>query len=93
MLGAEFLVMSQAEGRVPQDDPPFTAEGWVLDLTPGEQATMYDNSLAAMAAVHAMDVDATGLRSAFDRPDLGDTLVTQHVGYVASMVDWACGAP
>ncbi|CQD17867.1 phosphotransferase [Mycobacterium lentiflavum] len=91
VLGAEFLVMSQAEGRVPRDDPPFTAEGWVLDLTPGEQATMYDNSLAAMAAVHAMDVDATGLRSAFDRPDLGDTLVTQHVGYVASMVDWACG--
>ncbi|BDB44209.1 MULTISPECIES: phosphotransferase family protein [Mycobacterium] len=91
VLGAQFLVMTHLDGRVPRDDPPFTAEGWVLDLTPGEQATMYDNSLAAMAAVHAIDVDATGLRSAFARPDLGDTLVAQHVGYVASMVDWACG--
>jgi aminoglycoside phosphotransferase (APT) family kinase protein len=91
VLGAEFLVMTQIEGRVPRDDPPFTAEGWVLDLTPREQATMYDNSLAAMAAVHAIDVDSMSLRSAFNRPDLGATLVAQHVGYVASMVDWACG--
>lgn len=91
VLGAEFLVMSQVDGRVPRDDPPFTAEGWVLDLTPSERAAMYDNSLVAMAALHAIDVDATGLRPAFDRPDLGDTLVAQHVGYVASMVDWACG--
>jgi aminoglycoside phosphotransferase (APT) family kinase protein len=91
VLGAEFLVMSQVEGRVPRDDPPFTAEGWVLDLTPPEQAAMYDNSLTAMAAVHAIDAETTGLLPAFDRPDLGATLVAQHVGYVASMAGWACG--
>lgn len=91
VLGAEFLVMNQIDGRVPRDDPPFTADGWVLDLTPPEQAAMYDNSLAAMAAVHTIDVDTTGLWSAFDRPDLGATLVAQHVGYVESMAKWARG--
>ncbi len=40
VLGAPFLVMGRVDGRIPADDPPFTATGWVLDLTPGEQATL-----------------------------------------------------
>src|SRR5687767_2738130 len=28
VLGAQFLVMERLEGRVPADDPPFTAAGW-----------------------------------------------------------------
>lgn len=91
VLGGQFLIMSHVDGRVPRDDPPFTMQGWVLELAPDDQARLYDNSLAAMAAVHDIDVQATGLLASFARPDLGDTLIAQHVGYVASMVKWACG--
>jgi aminoglycoside phosphotransferase (APT) family kinase protein len=61
VLGAPFLVMERAVGRVPADDPPFTATGWVLDLTDEERATLCANSLQAMAAVHAVDWRGLGL--------------------------------
>ena len=61
MLGAQFLVMERLDGRIAADDPPFTAAGWVLELTPEQRAQMCDNALAALAEVHAADVDALGL--------------------------------
>jgi len=60
VLGAPFLVMERLGGRVPADDPPFTAQGWVTELSPDEQATMYDNALAAMAAIHGTDTSTLG---------------------------------
>jgi aminoglycoside phosphotransferase (APT) family kinase protein len=89
VLGAPFLVMEHVDGRVPLDDPPFTGAGWVLDLTPEQQTVLHDNSLAAMAAVHTMPVEDLGLEAAFVRPDLGTTLVEQHLGYVEAMFEWA----
>jgi aminoglycoside phosphotransferase (APT) family kinase protein len=89
VLGAPFLVMDHVDGLVPLDDPPFTAQGWVVDLTPEQQARMYENALAAMASVHQVPVD--GLAAAFDRPDLGSTLVERHVRYVEQMAAWATG--
>jgi aminoglycoside phosphotransferase (APT) family kinase protein len=87
VLGAPFLVMEHVDGRVALDDPPFTAEGWVLELSDEERARMYDNGLAAMAAVHTTPID--DLRAGFDRPDLGATLVEQHLRYVEQMFAWA----
>ncbi|WP_197515407.1 phosphotransferase family protein [Mycobacterium sp. E1747] len=91
VLGGQFLIMEHVNGQVPRDDPPFTAEGWVLDLTAEQQSILYENSLRAMAGVHEIDIDDLEIRSAFERPDLGDTLVAQHVGHVESMAHWACG--
>lgn len=61
VLGGEFIVMEQIDGRVPADDPPYTTAGWVPDLSPEEQALLYDNALQAMAAVHRVDWRASGL--------------------------------
>jgi aminoglycoside phosphotransferase (APT) family kinase protein len=61
VLGGEFIVMEQVGGRVPADDPPYTMDGWVLDLSAAEQATLYDNALQALAAIHRVDWRGAGL--------------------------------
>lgn len=62
VLGAPFLVMERAFGRVPADDPPFTAAGWVLDdLRPDQRGAMCRNSLESIAAIHGADWRALGL--------------------------------
>jgi aminoglycoside phosphotransferase (APT) family kinase protein len=61
LLGAPFLVMERLKGEVPPDDPPFTTEGWVVELDPGEQATLYENAVEVLARIHAVDIDTVGL--------------------------------
>ncbi|MGU3650732.1 phosphotransferase family protein [Mycolicibacterium sp. A43C] len=61
VFGAEFLVMERINGRVPSDDPPFTAGGWVLDLAPEERNTLFRNGLDALAKIHRADWRALGL--------------------------------
>lgn len=61
VFGSPFLVMQRVDGRVPSDDPPFTAGGWVLDLTPEQRTVMWHNSLTALAQIHAADWQALGL--------------------------------
>ena len=43
ILGAPFLVMERIDGRIPADDPPFTATGWVLELDPRTARQIFDN--------------------------------------------------
>lgn len=61
VFGSPFLVMGRVDGRVPSDDPPFTAGGWVLDLTPQQRTTMWHNSIDVLAAIHGSDWQALGL--------------------------------
>lgn len=61
-LGAPFMVMEKIEGQIASDDPPFTVEGWVLELNEGQQAKLAENSLAALASLHDLNIDDLGLR-------------------------------
>jgi aminoglycoside phosphotransferase (APT) family kinase protein len=61
VLGGPFLVTRAIEGRIPADDPPYTAEGWVLELDPADQALLHDNALKALAEIHEADPRALGL--------------------------------
>lgn len=61
VFGSPFLVMARVDGRVPSDDPPFTAGGWVLDLTPQQRETMWHNSIDTLADIHAANWTALGL--------------------------------
>jgi aminoglycoside phosphotransferase (APT) family kinase protein len=76
VLGAPFLVMARVDGRIPSDDPPFTAAGWVLELTSRQRARMWDNALQALAGIHAADWQALGLAS-LDTPEQGAGLDAQ----------------
>ena len=60
ILGAPFLVMERLNGRVPTDDPPYTATGWVTELSPTQQARMHDNALVALAGIQSTDISGFG---------------------------------
>ena len=61
VFGAPFLVMERIDGRIPADDPPFTAEGWVLDLAPEQRRQMWQDGIEALAGIHSVDWRGLGL--------------------------------
>ncbi|MEQ8692457.1 MAG: phosphotransferase family protein [Pseudomonadales bacterium] len=61
IIGAPFFVMDRIAGRVASDDPPYTVEGWVMELSSEERAVLAHNALKALVAVHAVDVDKNNL--------------------------------
>lgn len=61
VFGAPFLVMQRIDGRIPADDPPFTATGWVLGLTPDQRRKMWHNSIDVLAQIHSVDWRELGL--------------------------------
>jgi aminoglycoside phosphotransferase (APT) family kinase protein len=91
VLGGPFLVMERLPGRVARDDPPYTARGWVLELSAAERARMYDNGLVALSQLHACDPHALGL-DFLDRPALGPTPLDQHIAMWRACYAEAAGA-
>lgn len=88
VLGTPFFVMERRAGRVPADDPPFTATGWVLDLAPAERARLCDNALKQLVALHALDPGRLGL-DFLARPELGGTPLEQELAYYRRYHAWA----
>jgi aminoglycoside phosphotransferase (APT) family kinase protein len=90
VLGAPFVTMERVRGRIAPDNPPYTAEGWVLELSPRDQAKLYDNGLRAIAAVSALDVNAAGL-DFLAAPKPGETTSEERVRFVEEYLEWATG--
>jgi aminoglycoside phosphotransferase (APT) family kinase protein len=88
VLGVPFFVMERLAGRVPADDPPFTATGWVLDLAPEDRARLADNGLRELVKLHALPIDELGL-DFLARPELGDTPVEQELAFYRNYHRWA----
>ena len=88
VLGAPFLVMERLSGQVPCDDPPFTTGGWVVELSPEDQARMCDNALAVLAEIHKADWEALGL-GFLNRPELGTTPLDQYIADARETYAWA----
>ena len=80
VFGSPFLVMQRIDGRIPADDPPFTAAGWVLDLTPDQRRRMWHNSIDVLAQIHGVDWRAIGL-DFLDTPE-------NHSGLGAGLAQW-----
>jgi aminoglycoside phosphotransferase (APT) family kinase protein len=86
LLGAPFFVMERVEGRVPGDNPPYHAGGWVADLGPRERATVWWGGVDSIVAVHAAEVgDELGF---LRRPGLGATPAEQELGYYERFLAW-----
>jgi len=91
VLGSPFFVMERIDGRIPADDPPFTAAGWVLeDLDADGRRAMCRNTLDAIARVHAVDWRAAGL-DFLARPQDGARPVEQHLAKLERFYDLAGG--
>ncbi len=88
VLGAPFAVMGRVDGRVPADDPPFTATGWVLEMDPAAQAKMVDNGLAVVARIHGVDWRSLGL-DFLSRPSLGESPLDQQIAWWKRCFEWA----
>jgi aminoglycoside phosphotransferase (APT) family kinase protein len=92
VLGSPFLVMERVAGRIPSDDPPFTAAGWVLDLTPAQRSRMWDASLEVLAEIHRADWRGLGL-DFLDAPERGRGLSAQLAHWEATFTWAAEGQP
>ena len=88
VLGEPFFIMERLHGRVPTDNPPFFAEGWVFEATPEQQAALYNSSVDTLAAVAATDWQANGF-DFVERPQYGGPGFAQQLGYQRYYADWA----
>jgi len=89
-LGTPFLVMARASGSVPADDPPFTATGWVLELSDEQRLRLCTASLEALAAIH--NADWKGLGLGFLAPPDGVDVFDAELTKWREFYDWARGA-
>ncbi|MGH0037369.1 MAG: phosphotransferase family protein [Myxococcota bacterium] len=61
-LGVPFYAMERVDGRVPTDNPPYHAGGWVADeATPADREALWWSALDVLARIHATDWRALGL--------------------------------
>jgi aminoglycoside phosphotransferase (APT) family kinase protein len=88
VLGAPFLVMERLNGRVPTDDPPYTATGWVTELSPTQQARMHDNALVALAGIQSADISGVGPETV-GHPARGGSPLAQQIAHYERLYDWA----
>jgi aminoglycoside phosphotransferase (APT) family kinase protein len=83
-----FWIMERVDGEVPSDAPPYAQEGWLHDTSPEQQAKLWWNGIAAMAAVHRVDWRALGLEFV-DDPARGARGVEQQLRYYEEALAWA----
>ena len=73
---------------VPGDAPPYTVEGFVMDLEPAQRRTWHTNAVRAMASVGAVDWRAAGL-DYLDKPHHGRLGREQRHNYFELYWRWA----
>ena len=88
VLGAAFFVMERLEGRVPADIPTYVAEGFVHDASPAERRTLQDSTVAAIAKIHAIDLEANDA-SFLEFAVPGKTALERHVANQRAYYEWA----
>src|SRR4051794_10566628 len=87
-FGSPFWIMKRIEGTAPSDAPHYSVDGWLRDASADEQATVWWNGIAALAAVHNLDWRALGL-DMLDDPDRGEPALEQQLTYYEESLDWA----
>lgn len=90
IVGSDFYVMGFCEGRIPPDNPPFHATGWVKDdVSAEEREAMWRTGLETLAAIHRIDLarvdPAIADLSRLPRAEAGEPLVAQEVRTFDSM--------
>ena len=85
-VGAPFLLMPRVAGRIPADQPPYWAEGWLHDAGPDQQAHLHGTFLDVFAAIHQLDWQQLGLEVAA-RP--GGVGLMAEMAWWGSYLTWA----
>ena len=91
ILGAPFYIMDRVDGRVPTDNPPYHAGGWVTEVSPEERRAMWLGGFECMARIHRLDYRETGF-SFLEEPEWGDTPLERQINQYKRYLEWAaCG--
>lgn len=80
-LGRAFLLMEWMPGRGAPDIPSYVCEGWLHDLSPRDQRTLWHRGLQAIAALHDTDVASAGLGEQQRLPTDGATPLRRMLSY------------
>ena len=81
VLGGPFFVMDRLDGEVPGDSPPYTQEGFVMDMDPDTRRRWHTNAVEALTKVGRVDWRAAGLEH-LDKPHHGPLGPEQRKGYM-----------
>jgi aminoglycoside phosphotransferase (APT) family kinase protein len=85
ILGSDFYVMGFQDGRIPPDNPPFHAAGWVKDeLAPADREAIWRTGLDVLASIHRIDLDKHDL-SRLPRAAAGEPILAQELRTYGSM--------
>ncbi len=87
-LGAPFYVMERVEGRIPTDNPPYHAGGWMHDAAPAEREAIWWAGFDTLAAIHRLDWRALGL-DFVDTKAEGRTPLERQLRYYEHYLAWA----
>ncbi|MEQ8838577.1 MAG: phosphotransferase family protein [Lacipirellulaceae bacterium] len=87
-LGAPFFIMERVDGQIARDDPPYTVQGWVTDLSVEDRGLLSHHALSALAAIHAVDYKKLGL-SHLDDSGAGAPQLAIKVAALKRYFKWA----
>lgn len=87
LLGAPFLVMVRAKGRIAKQSPNYNKVGWLTEFTPEQRLFTFTNAIEAIAALHKLD-----WRKGFtflDNPQRGEPGLDQYLHWLKEWYEWA----
>jgi aminoglycoside phosphotransferase (APT) family kinase protein len=90
VLGTPFFLMDRIEGVVPPDVPPYNwGDNWLADASAEEQRRLQDNTVKAIAGLHAIP-DAEQTFAFLDRASYpGETPLARNLAWVRAWYEWA----
>ena len=88
VLGQPFFVMDRLFGKVAGDAPPYTVEGWFMDLSPAQRRVVHTNSVRALTQVNRVDWRAAGF-DYLDKTHHGPLGPKQRISYFRKFWEWA----
>jgi aminoglycoside phosphotransferase (APT) family kinase protein len=90
VLGTPFFLMDRIEGVVPPDVPPYNwGDNWLADASVEDQRRLQDNTVGAIAGLHAIQ-DATDAFTFLDRSAYpGATPLERNLAWVRAWYEWA----
>ena len=88
ILGGAFYVMRQVDGRVPTDQPPYHAGGWMTEASPAERAAIWWGGIEMLVRIHRLDYRALGF-GFLEQPGAGKTPLDWQIAYYERYLEWA----
>jgi aminoglycoside phosphotransferase (APT) family kinase protein len=88
VLGAPFYVMAKVAGRVPTDQPPYHAGGWMTEASPEERAAIWWGGIECLAKIHRLDWRGLGF-GFLEQPELGSNGLERQLEYYRRYLKWA----